>query len=144
MDGITGTPTLGGVVVGVLAAAGYAVFKVMFRKMLGGHANAPIGQIAFTFSFIGFLNLVLFWPVCIALYWSGMESMSWDAVSVSVMFILSILLLSEFKELTIPQRDENYFCSLSSVPSADPVWQSRDLQHVCQLGLNHISGRVSR
>lgn len=28
MDGITGSPTLGGVVLAVLAAAGYAVFKV--------------------------------------------------------------------------------------------------------------------
>lgn len=29
MDGITGSPTLGGVVLAVLSAAGYAVFKVM-------------------------------------------------------------------------------------------------------------------
>lgn len=28
MDGITGSPTLGGVVYAILAAAGYAVFKV--------------------------------------------------------------------------------------------------------------------
>lgn len=28
MDGITGSPTLGGVVLAVLSAAGYAVFKV--------------------------------------------------------------------------------------------------------------------
>lgn len=28
MDGITGSPTLGGVVLAALAAAGYAVFKV--------------------------------------------------------------------------------------------------------------------
>lgn len=32
MDGITGSPTLGGVVLAVLAAAGYAVFKVSFFK----------------------------------------------------------------------------------------------------------------
>lgn len=29
MDGITGSPTLGGVVLAVLSAAGYAVFKVI-------------------------------------------------------------------------------------------------------------------
>lgn len=94
MDGITGTPTLGGVVLAVLAAAGYAVFKVMFRKMMGG-GEAPMGQIAFTFSFIGFLNAILLWPICIFLYLSGFEAMSWDAVSVSIMFILSVLLLCE-------------------------------------------------
>lgn len=94
MDGITRTSTtLGGVVVAVLAAAGYAVFKVMFRKMLG--ICAPIGQIAFTFTFIGFLNLTLLWPICIGMYWSGFESISWDAVSVSLVFILSVLLLCE-------------------------------------------------
>lgn len=94
MDGITGKPTLGGVVVSVLAAAGYAVFKVIFRKTMGG-GEAPMGQIAFTFSFIGFLNAILLWPICICLYWSGYETMSWDAVSVSIMFILSVLLLCE-------------------------------------------------
>lgn len=67
MDGITGTPTLGGVVTTVLAAAGYAVFKVMFRKMLG--EGAHLGQTAFTFTCLGFLNLILLWPICIALYW---------------------------------------------------------------------------
>lgn len=94
MDGITRTSTtLGGVVVAVLAAAGYAVFKVMFRKVLG--CGAAIGQIAFMFSFIGVLNAILLWPICVAMYLSGFESMSWDAVSVSIMFILSVLLLRE-------------------------------------------------
>lgn len=94
MDGITGTPTLGGVVVAVLGAACYAVFKVMFRKMMGVSGN--LGQIAFTFSFIGFLNAILLWPICIALYLSGYESMSWDAVSVSILIILSVLLLCKY------------------------------------------------
>ena len=47
MDGITGSPTLGGVVLAALAAAGYAVFKVMFRKVMGEPA---VGQIAFAFT----------------------------------------------------------------------------------------------
>lgn len=96
MDGITGTPTLGGVVTTVLAAAGYAVFKVMFRKMMG--EGAQLGQIAFTFSFLGFLNAFLLWPISIAMYLSGIESMSWDAVSMAVMFILSVLLLCKNRE----------------------------------------------
>lgn len=34
MDGITGSPTLGGVVLAVLSAAGYAVFKVTFSSTI--------------------------------------------------------------------------------------------------------------
>lgn len=34
MDGITGSPTLGGVVLAVLAAAGYAVFKVYKNNII--------------------------------------------------------------------------------------------------------------
>lgn len=39
MDGITGSPTLGGVVLAASAAAGSAVYKVLFRKAVGGDAT---------------------------------------------------------------------------------------------------------
>lgn len=91
MDGITGTPTLSGVVLAALAAAGYAVFKVMFRKMMG--ERPPIGQIAFTFTFLGFLNGTMIWPICISLYLSGIEVMPWDLISWIVLLIASILIL---------------------------------------------------
>lgn len=90
MDGITGTPTFGGVVMAALAAGGYAVFKVMFKKLMG---DPPIGQIAFTFSFLGFLNASLLWPICIALYLSGIEVMPWDLVPWVFLLIASVLLL---------------------------------------------------
>ncbi|XP_065095928.1 solute carrier family 35 member F3 isoform X6 [Ochlerotatus camptorhynchus] len=90
MDGITGSPTLGGVVLAALAAAGYAVFKVMFRKVMG---DPPVGQIAFTFSIIGFLNAAILWPVCIALYFTGAEVMPWDTLPWIVLLMASILLL---------------------------------------------------
>ena len=35
MDGVTGTPTLGGVVLAAAAAAGFAVHKVLFRRVMG-------------------------------------------------------------------------------------------------------------
>ena len=35
MDGVTGTPTLGGVVLAAAAAAGFAVNKVLFRRVMG-------------------------------------------------------------------------------------------------------------
>ncbi|XP_052567610.1 solute carrier family 35 member F4 isoform X3 [Culex pipiens pallens] len=90
MDGITGSPTLGGVVLAALAAAGYAVFKVMFRKVMG---DPPVGQIAFTFSIIGFLNAAILWPVCIALYFTGAEVMPWEPLPWIVLLMASILLL---------------------------------------------------
>lgn len=61
----------------------------MFRKMLG---DAPVGQIAFTFSIIGFLNAALLWPVCIILYFTGVETMAWETLTVSVLLVASVLL----------------------------------------------------
>jgi solute carrier family 35 protein F3/4 len=89
MDGITGSPTLSGVVLAALSAAGYAVFRVMFRKMLG---DAMPGQIAFTFTIIGFLNAALFWPICIILYFTGAETMPWETLTVSILLVASGLL----------------------------------------------------
>lgn len=93
MDGIKGNPTLAGVVLAALAAAGYAVFKVMFRKVMG---DPPVAQIAFTFSVIGFLNAAILWPVCIALYFSGAETTPSETLPWIILLIASVLLLSEF------------------------------------------------
>lgn len=90
MDGITESPTLSGVVLAALAAAGYAVFRVMFRKVMG---DPPVGQIAFTFTTLGFLNAVLLWPVCLALYLTGTETMPSDRMPWVLLLIASILLL---------------------------------------------------
>ncbi|XP_063704945.1 solute carrier family 35 member F3 isoform X1 [Culicoides brevitarsis] len=90
MDGITNSPSLRGVVLAALSAAGYAVFKVMFRKVMG---DPPIGQIAFTFTVIGILNAAVLWPICVGLYFSDMEHMPWDPLPWIVLLIASILLL---------------------------------------------------
>lgn len=94
MDGITNSPTLGGVVLAALSAAAYAVFKVMFRKVMG---DPPIGQIAFTFTIIGILNAAVLWPICLGLYFSGTENMPWDPLPWIVLLIASILLLGNLK-----------------------------------------------
>ncbi|XP_037945479.1 uncharacterized protein LOC119677963 isoform X1 [Teleopsis dalmanni] len=90
MDGITESPTLSGVVLATLAAAGYAVFRVMFRKVMG---DPPIGQIAFAFTTLGFLNALLMWPVCVALYLTSTETMPSDRMPWTILLIASILLL---------------------------------------------------
>lgn len=92
MDGINGSKTLTSVVLAALSGAGYAVFRVMFRKMMGD--PPPVGRIAFTFTIIGILNAALLWPICLILYFSGVEVMPWDALTVTVLLIASTLLFS--------------------------------------------------
>lgn len=75
MDGITGSPTLGGVVLATSAAAGSAVYKVLFKKIIG---EATYGQVALFFSLIGMLNAVLLWPLCLGLFLMGAENMQWE------------------------------------------------------------------
>lgn len=64
----------------------------MFRKVMG---DPPVGQIAFTFSIIGFLNAAILWPICIALYFTGAEVMPWETLPWIVLLMASILLLGE-------------------------------------------------
>ncbi|CAO1431123.1 unnamed protein product [Diamesa tonsa] len=91
MDGINGSRTLASVVLAALSAAGYAVFRVMFRKMMGD--PPPVGQIAFTFTIIGFLNALLLWPICLILYFFGVETMPWETLTITVLLIASVFLL---------------------------------------------------
>ncbi|XP_037302327.1 LOW QUALITY PROTEIN: putative thiamine transporter SLC35F3, partial [Manduca sexta] len=66
MDGITGSPRWR--VVSPCAAAGYAIFKVLFRKVMG---EVNSGQRALFFSILGVVNASLLWPVALALYLTG-------------------------------------------------------------------------
>lgn len=64
----------------------------MFRKVMG---DPPIGQIAFAFTTLGFLNALLLWPVCVGLYLAGYESMPPDRMPWIILLIASILLLGK-------------------------------------------------
>lgn len=75
MDGITGSPTLGGVVLAASAAAASAVYKVLFKKIIG---DATYGQVALFFSLIGMLNAALLWPLCLTLFLTGVETLHWE------------------------------------------------------------------
>ncbi|XP_052859166.1 uncharacterized protein LOC128266585 isoform X1 [Drosophila gunungcola] len=90
MDGITESRTLSGVVLATLAGAGYAVFRVMFRKVMG---DPPVSQIAFIFTALGFLNALLLWPVVLGLYLTGTESLSSESIPWNLLFAASLLLL---------------------------------------------------
>ncbi|XP_060526581.1 solute carrier family 35 member F3 isoform X3 [Cylas formicarius] len=75
MDGITGSPTLGGVVLATSAAAGSGVYKVLFKKVIG---EATYGQVALFFSLIGMLNAALLWPLSLGLFLTGVETLHWE------------------------------------------------------------------
>lgn len=68
------------------------VLQVMFRKVM---REPPVGQVAFTFTILGFINASLIWPVCLALYFSGTESMPWERVSWIILLIASVLMLGK-------------------------------------------------
>jgi solute carrier family 35, member F3/4 len=91
MDGINGSKTLTSVVLAALSGAGYAVFRVMFRKMMGD--PPPVGRIAFTFTIIGTLNAILLWPICLIMYFSNFEVIPWETLTITVLLIASTLLL---------------------------------------------------
>lgn len=74
MDGVTRTMTLGGVVLGAGAAAGSGVYKVTFKKLIG---DVSFGQLSLFFTLIGFLNLLIMWPIFLALYLLGVEVIVW-------------------------------------------------------------------
>ncbi|XP_026296296.1 solute carrier family 35 member F4 isoform X6 [Apis mellifera] len=91
MDGITGSPTLGGVVLATSAAAGSAVYKVLFKKVIG---ETTFGQMSLFFSLIGLCNAALLWPICLALYFSGAESIQWGRLPWTALLSASILHLT--------------------------------------------------
>lgn len=116
MDGITGSPTLGAVVLAFFSAAGSAVykvrkvefvkrtfilsnilfsliFKVLFKKVIG---EATYGQVALFFSVIGLLNAALLWPVSLTLYFTGVETLYWDLLPWPALLLASILSLSKY------------------------------------------------
>ncbi|GAB6023863.1 hypothetical protein CHUAL_008602 [Chamberlinius hualienensis] len=75
MDGLTKTPTLGGVILGAASSAGSAVFKVLFKKMFG---EASFNQVALFFTVISLFNTFLLWPIAVALYFTEMEIFHWE------------------------------------------------------------------
>ncbi|XP_028174897.1 putative thiamine transporter SLC35F3 [Ostrinia furnacalis] len=124
MDGITGSSTLGGVVLAACAAAGFAIFKVLFRKVMG-EVNA--GQRALFFSILGVVNASLLWPVCLALYLTGSEMlpsqrMPWIHLLVAGVALLVFHLVFQFGNI----MTYNIFVSLGLI-TAVPVSAALDV-----------------
>ncbi|XP_041988865.1 putative thiamine transporter SLC35F3 isoform X2 [Aricia agestis] len=123
MDGITGSSTLGGVVLAACAAAGFAIFKVLFRKVMG---EVSAGQRALFFSLVGGVNAALLWPVWLALVLTRTEllpaDMPWLALLQASVAMLVFHVMFQFGNL----MTYNIFVSLGLIMSV-PVSAGLDV-----------------
>ncbi|XP_054721386.1 putative thiamine transporter SLC35F3 [Uloborus diversus] len=77
MDGVSKTSTLGGVVLASAAAAGLAVHKVLFKKLIG---SVTMGQLSLFLTLVGLLNVLLLWPIGLILYLVETEVIVWTQI----------------------------------------------------------------
>lgn len=77
MDGLTRAPTLGGVILAAASSAGSAVYKVLFKKVIG---DASYGQVALFFSLISAFNTLLLWPLLVLFYFASLEVIRWPHI----------------------------------------------------------------
>ncbi|CAM1299804.1 SLC35F4 (predicted) [Pycnogonum litorale] len=77
MDGIHETTTLSGVVLAAAAACGSAVYKVLFKKIVG---EVSVGQVSVFFTIISIFNTFLLWPIMLTLLLSGAEVIKWAEI----------------------------------------------------------------
>lgn len=76
-----------GVVCGVLMCL---IFQVLFKKVIG---DATYGQVAMFFSLIGLFNATMLWPLSLALYFTGVETLYWERLPWPALLTASILSL---------------------------------------------------
>eukprot|EP00095_Tigriopus_kingsejongensis_P001941 maker-scaffold246_size239296-snap-gene-1.35 protein:Tk01941 transcript:maker-scaffold246_size239296-snap-gene-1.35-mRNA-1 annotation:"solute carrier family 35 member f3 isoform x2" len=70
MDGINQSPTLGAVALAAAASAGLAIYKVLFKRVMG---EVSFCQVAIFFSMIGLCTTLLFWPLVLTLAFTGLD-----------------------------------------------------------------------
>nr|CAB3266245.1 solute carrier family 35 member F3-like [Phallusia mammillata] len=59
-----------GIIMAIFSALGAAVYKVVFKKVVG---NASLGQVSLFLSFLGITNALFLWIVFLILYFVGLE-----------------------------------------------------------------------
>lgn len=70
-----------------------SINQVMFRKVIG---DPSVQMVAFTFTVIGLINLLLCWPITLGLYLSGTETMPMDSIPWIDLLVACILMLSTY------------------------------------------------
>lgn len=66
---------------------------MLFKKVIG---ETTFGQMSLFFSLIGLCNAALLWPICLALYFSGAESVHWGRLPWTTLLSASILHLGQY------------------------------------------------
>ncbi|XP_033108322.1 solute carrier family 35 member F4-like isoform X3 [Anneissia japonica] len=75
-DGFGGPTTLG-IFLSIGSAIGAAVYKVLFKKYVG---DATSGQVSLFLTVLGLCDFVFFWPIMLILYYTDVETWSWDTM----------------------------------------------------------------
>ncbi|XP_076814241.1 solute carrier family 35 member F3-like isoform X2 [Clavelina lepadiformis] len=77
-DGFVGGSNLvPGIVMALLSAVGAAVYKVLFKRMIG---EGKLGQVSLFLSLLGLTNALFLWVVFLILYFVGLEKMVADEI----------------------------------------------------------------
>lgn len=70
-----GGTRIDGVLLALLAACGAALYKVIFKRVIG---DATYGQVSLFLTILGFFDFVFLWPILVVLYYTGQES--WEVM----------------------------------------------------------------
>jgi hypothetical protein len=97
MDGVSKSPILGGVVLAAAAAAGFAVYKVLFRRVIG---DVTVAQAAIFFTANGLCSTLFLWPIAMALAFTGVGKEIW-CLFVKSLFFQNVCLKSPAKPIAI-------------------------------------------
>ncbi|RWS01993.1 putative thiamine transporter SLC35F3-like protein [Dinothrombium tinctorium] len=76
MDGVN-SKTLASVILTTGAATFTAIYKVFYKRTIG---YTTFAQTALFFTLVGFLNAFLMWPMVLLLYFTGVETLSWNHI----------------------------------------------------------------
>ncbi|KAK3777961.1 hypothetical protein RRG08_018282 [Elysia crispata] len=87
VDGF-GSPAMFGVVMGVAASSGGAVYGVLYKKFIG--VATPV-QAFFFLSNIGLFSLLLLWPIWLLLFLFGVEDVTWANIPFSLVLPSTLL-----------------------------------------------------
>lgn len=106
---------------------------MLFKKVIG---ETTFGQMSLFFSLIGLCNAALLWPICLALYFSGAESVQWGRLPWTALLAASILHLGKHNchLISIISRivaQKNYLTLQSYfLCSCKYAWQLQHCSHV--------------
>ncbi|XP_055327859.1 putative thiamine transporter SLC35F3 isoform X2 [Paramacrobiotus metropolitanus] len=75
-------PALSGILLAVGSAVGSAMYKVLFKRLIG---DANYGQVSLLLTGLGIFNLILFWPITLTLQLTGVEK--WNFSTIPWMYV---------------------------------------------------------